>query len=290
MSGTICVARALWDDPDFPKETFSEREAWMWLIAEASWKPRRWRIGNAVYDLQRGQLGASMRYLADTWGWSKSRVHRFLDRLKDRDMIGTASGTAVTLITICNYDKYQFSAGGSGTGGDEEAGQQRDSSGTKQNKDEIRLVSSSSSSCAREDENSQPVHSAEIFVLTPEADSLYDQVIAAVGLQRSTLPTYWMPPGAIIHVNRWLALGLTAEEIIATARHNRAAHKDPPNGPKALDRAMQITASAKQMPDLLPIAAPSSAKGVRHDQSAQASDRNERMQRIILAAARGSTD
>lgn len=149
---------------------------------------------------------------------------------------------------------------------------------------------SSSSRSAREAENeaeNPAQRSAEIVILTPEADSLYEHVLAAVGFNRSTMPAYWMPPGAIIHVNRWLALGLTAEEIIATARHNRAAHKDPPNGPKALDRAMQITASAKQMPDLMPIAAPSSAKGVRHDQSAQASDR---MQRIILAAARGSTD
>lgn len=166
------------------------------------------------------------------------------------------------------------------------------SASTREEKSRVEENSSSRSS-ARESEKpdpDEPKKTAEIVILTPEADSLYDQVIAAVGFNRSTMPAYWMPPGAIIHVNRWLALGLTAEEIIATARHNRAAHKDPPNGPKALDRAMQITASAKQMPDLMPIAAPSSAKGVRHDQSAQASDRNERMQRIILAAARGSTD
>jgi hypothetical protein len=48
--------------------------------------------------------------------------------------IGTASGTAQNVITICNYDKYQYRDQPSGTASGTRAGQQRDSSGTNKNK------------------------------------------------------------------------------------------------------------------------------------------------------------
>lgn len=37
--GTVNVSRCLWDDEVFRNEPFTEREAWIWMIAEAAWKP-----------------------------------------------------------------------------------------------------------------------------------------------------------------------------------------------------------------------------------------------------------
>lgn len=109
---------------------FSRRDAWVWLIEEASWTDRRRDIGGRTVELRRGQLTASVRFLAEAWGWPKSVVGRFIDRLETETMIGTDSGTGQLIITICNYDKYQTTddtegtANGthSGTG----AGQERD--------------------------------------------------------------------------------------------------------------------------------------------------------------------
>ncbi|WP_141339717.1 hypothetical protein [Bradyrhizobium sp. USDA 3458] len=105
--GVFAVDRGIWDHPMFPDEPFTEREAWQWLIGEASFKPRTRNIGGKVIPLDRGQLAASIRFMAERWTWSKSKVERFLKRLKTETMIETASGTGLLVITICNYDKYQ---------------------------------------------------------------------------------------------------------------------------------------------------------------------------------------
>ncbi|MBN8189526.1 helix-turn-helix domain-containing protein [Salipiger thiooxidans] len=77
-------------------------------------------------------------------------------------------------------------------------------------------------------------------------DELYDEVLSAAGIRNGSMPTYWMPPAAVIHVGRWRSqLGLTDAEIISTVRECRKRHDNPPNGPKGLDGAMQRTAGAK---------------------------------------------
>ena len=107
MSGYIKVCRGLWDDAAFADEKFSEREAWLWMISEASWKSREVRRDCTTIHLNRGQLSHSVRFMTERWGWSKSRVDRFLKRLAARDMIGTASGTGFVVVTICKSYEYQ---------------------------------------------------------------------------------------------------------------------------------------------------------------------------------------
>ena len=83
MTGGYFKMRRGWmDSRDFKpvsnKAPLCERAAWIWLIEHAAWKPQKWRVGGATIQLQRGQLIASLRYLGKAWGWSKSRVQRFL--------------------------------------------------------------------------------------------------------------------------------------------------------------------------------------------------------------------
>ena len=134
MSGGVIIARNLWDDPAFQNEPFSEREAWVWLICEAQWKPRERRVGKVIVQLDRGQLAHSTRFLAEAWKWSHAKVRRYLDRLEKLKLIRRESGTGVSVITICKYNEYQLSPQSSGT----EAAQKRHRSGTNLNKDEIR--------------------------------------------------------------------------------------------------------------------------------------------------------
>ncbi|MCC8956146.1 hypothetical protein H8B02_22755 [Bradyrhizobium sp. Pear77] len=105
--GVFAIDRGIWDHPTFANEPLTEREAWIWLIGEASFKARTRRIGSAVIELKRGQLAASLRFMAEKWGWTDSRVRRFLERLKIDSMIGTATDAGVTVVTVSNYNKYQ---------------------------------------------------------------------------------------------------------------------------------------------------------------------------------------
>lgn len=111
--GYIAVSRAIWEHPLFPDEPMSKREAWLWMLNEAAWRPCTVKTPNGPVSLDRGQFSHSIRYLANKFGWSTNKVQRFLRRIENEHMIGrgtnTATNTAQLIVTICNYDKYQTS-------------------------------------------------------------------------------------------------------------------------------------------------------------------------------------
>jgi hypothetical protein len=109
--GSYRMARGWMDNPVFKREPYTEREAWLWLIEHAAFLPHSRKIGHNRIELKRGQVAASMRYLAAAWKWSEARVRRFLRRLKGDAMIDApndaASDAPVTVISLVNYDTYQ---------------------------------------------------------------------------------------------------------------------------------------------------------------------------------------
>lgn len=137
--GVFAVDRGIWSDPDFAAEPFTEREAFLWLVSEAAWKPHRKRVGSKLVELARGQSCHSVRFMAEAWQWSKSRVDRFLDRLEERDTIKRVSGTEPLVITICKYDEFQRVSlperDSDGTLDGTAAGQQRDRLEDRENKE-----------------------------------------------------------------------------------------------------------------------------------------------------------
>jgi len=106
--GVFAVDRGIWDHPLLASDDpFSKREAWLWLLSEAAWKPRRVRVAGIWIDLQRGQIAHSLRHLANEWQWTVKRIRSFLAGLEKDTSIATATDTGITVITICNYDEYQ---------------------------------------------------------------------------------------------------------------------------------------------------------------------------------------
>lgn len=110
----VAISRGLLDHPvvGIPaSEPYSRTEAWQWLILEAAFRARRYEAGNIVVELKRGQLAHSTRYMAKAWRWSEPAVRRFLTRLKTGAgtgaMIDAATDAGITVITICNYERYQ---------------------------------------------------------------------------------------------------------------------------------------------------------------------------------------
>ena len=77
-------------------------------------------------------------------------------------------------------------------------------------------------------------------------DEVFGDLLAALGLDPTALPGWWQGWPPRLHVQRWRdELGLTEAEIIAAAEASRQEHPEPPDGPKALDRAMQRAAQRK---------------------------------------------
>lgn len=100
----------------YTDEPYSRREAWVWMIEHALFAAAEVDIHDKKYKLDRGQLSYSLSYMSKKWKWHVSKVRRFLNDLKNEQMIvifadiATDIGrdTPQNLISICNYDKYQF--------------------------------------------------------------------------------------------------------------------------------------------------------------------------------------
>lgn len=110
MSGFYLMYRGWQDNPVFggPKrEPFCRRSAWVWLIEHAVFATTTVLIGGRPVELRRGQLSYSLRDLASQWGWAEARVRRWCVSLASAKMIECVTDAGRTIITICNYEKYQ---------------------------------------------------------------------------------------------------------------------------------------------------------------------------------------
>ena len=107
MKGLILIDRGVFHHVLFKREPFTEIQAWIWLISEASYKKRDVKTKKGVVHLERGQLTHSSRFLAEKWQWKEPRIRRFLKRLKNDAVIDAVNDAVQNIITICNYDTYQ---------------------------------------------------------------------------------------------------------------------------------------------------------------------------------------
>jgi hypothetical protein len=106
--GVFAVARDIWDHPVLcSDEPFTKREAWMWLVSAAAWKPYSRGIGGLVVHLERGEFCYSIRFLQLKWKWKPGRVERFLKTLKKHDMIRDTERDSTKVYCISNYNDYQ---------------------------------------------------------------------------------------------------------------------------------------------------------------------------------------
>ncbi|MBB5040823.1 hypothetical protein [Shinella fusca] len=108
MSRWIRVQTSIFDHELFAAAELSQREAWLWLIANVAWKETRHRVGNEVLDVPVGSMFATLRSLQSAWRWgSDKRVRTFLSMLEKERMIKTKTDAGKTQITVCNYSRYQ---------------------------------------------------------------------------------------------------------------------------------------------------------------------------------------
>lgn len=146
--GFIALHRKIFENPVVGSNPAYFR-AWVWLLCEARYKPSRYRIpGKSIsIELQRGQLSHARRFIAKALDLSEQRVRTFLNRLKIEGMILVEINQGQMVITICNYDDYQFGADESNQQSNQQINQQLTSNQPKLNKDnkeirEFRLAES----------------------------------------------------------------------------------------------------------------------------------------------------
>jgi hypothetical protein len=107
-TGFIRLSRGFFEHSLWEEEglVFHRREAWLDCIRMAAWRPFKKLIGGAVVEVPRGGFVASVRYLSDRWLWSNTKVCAFLDLLRVEGMITTEKRHLITVVLLCNFDKY----------------------------------------------------------------------------------------------------------------------------------------------------------------------------------------
>jgi hypothetical protein len=213
--GTFVIDRGWFDHPVFAREPFTEREAWAWLISEAAYKEHRKRVGSFVLDMKRGQVAASLRFMAKHWKWSEPKVRRFLTKLKTDAMVDAQTDAGLTVITICNYNKYQLVPSKT----DAASTQPTDAGPTQDRRKlevkELREVIVGGGGDARE-----PIIRHEAFKVAEELAE-----VAGVGSPLDW-PIGWC--GAPGRVEAWMGHGWTRDQIVNGAKVAMANKRDGP--------------------------------------------------------------
>lgn len=111
MDNYITINRRIFEHPFWCEDrAYSRFEAWVDILQSARFEDTKQLIGNRLVEVRRGQHPVSLRYLASRWKWSTKKVNSFLDCLILDKMITkeTPKETGQTVLTICNYDKYNY--------------------------------------------------------------------------------------------------------------------------------------------------------------------------------------
>jgi len=102
------ISRELLEHDIWLSEKFTKGQAWIDLIGHARWRAGYCKIGIKRIEVGRGQLVWSILQLSKRWMWSYNKVKRFLNELQTDEQIDYHNLSVTTLISITNYDDYQF--------------------------------------------------------------------------------------------------------------------------------------------------------------------------------------
>ncbi|SCB30438.1 hypothetical protein [Rhizobium lusitanum] len=172
MSRWVRVQASIFDHELFAAEPFSEREAWIWIITKAAWKETSHRVGASVHKVPVGSMFVTVREMQAAWRWTSTRrVAQFLQLLTSQNMIETCSETGKTLLTICNYAKFQNVETRSETPDHIETKQKRNTKDTN-------IPSTDISSSLRSDAGPEPEKSAPASQTAVELPATKDEIVA----------------------------------------------------------------------------------------------------------------
>jgi hypothetical protein len=116
LQGWIKLHRTLTENPLWKDEKFSRGQAWVDLLLNTNHAHGYFRTANGRrVDVGRGQCGMSQLTMSKRWQWSRGKVKRFLSELEKDQNIIQQTVQQNSLLTICNYSKYQTSEIGAST-------------------------------------------------------------------------------------------------------------------------------------------------------------------------------
>jgi len=105
--GWVKVYRKVQDNWLWHHRPFSYGQAWIDLVMIANYKEGYIYPRNVQIRIERGQVGYSILQLAARWGWGRTAVKTFLNRLESAHQIVQQNNKLSSVITIIKYEEYQ---------------------------------------------------------------------------------------------------------------------------------------------------------------------------------------
>jgi len=109
MSGYARAHRGRWEHHLFKNK--QEAAVWAWMTDTARWRAHSFQTRFGMVHLERGQVFASQRMLAEEFGLGRQQIRRLFSDMLNAGMIFENSthsaARAGTIITIVNYERYQ---------------------------------------------------------------------------------------------------------------------------------------------------------------------------------------
>jgi len=105
--GWISIHRKMQGNWVYEEKPYSMFQAWIDILFEVNHENKKVVIKNTVMECGRGESLKSLDTWAERWGWSKSKVRRFLQLLESDTMVILKSERITTRLSVVNYDTYQ---------------------------------------------------------------------------------------------------------------------------------------------------------------------------------------
>lgn len=110
QKGYVAIFRSLQDHWIWevePSEKYSKGQAWIDLLLSVNYKENKMLFDNKLIIVHQGERVTSIKKLADKWHWSRTSVRKFLELLKQDDMIEYTTNNKGTWLKVLNYSDYQ---------------------------------------------------------------------------------------------------------------------------------------------------------------------------------------
>lgn len=105
--GWISIHRKIQDNIIWNDKPFNRGAAWIDLIMLANHEDKKIIFNGNTVEIKRGEKITSLRKLSERWGWSRGKTKKFLNLLKDENMIEFKTDHQKTKYKIVNYNVYQ---------------------------------------------------------------------------------------------------------------------------------------------------------------------------------------
>lgn len=88
-------------------EPMTIREAWITILFKVNHCDNKVFVKGALYECKRGQSVMSIDSWCKLFNWQRGRVRSFFRSLQNDGMILINGSKYTTMLTVCNYDRYQ---------------------------------------------------------------------------------------------------------------------------------------------------------------------------------------